>query len=362
MAKRKATTKKTTKKITKKVNISKSLSNKIEKALLCLTNPRVREVIERRFGLGDGQPETLESIGKSHGITRERVRQIQDVGLNILRSDEVLSLFGSVFNQLDQLFADHGHLIGEEYLYSMITNTDKPHPLRGQLYLILTLGEPYQKVVNDSRFHPFWASSPSARDRAEKIVDSLISYFEKQNQVINKLDVLNAFSKKYSGEPVDLFHVVLDIAREIDMNSFEEFGLVHWPEITPQGVKDRAYLVLKRTGEPLHFTRIAELINEMGLSSKTAYPQTVHNELIKEPKFVLVGRGTYGLTDWGYESGTVADVIQTILKKSKKPMTKKQVLDAVLSQRRVKPTTIALNLQRLPGIVKVGGDKYTLKS
>jgi RNA polymerase nonessential primary-like sigma factor len=44
-----------------------------------------RKVIEQRFGLGDGEPKTLDSIGKEFGITRERVRQIETQALNKLR-------------------------------------------------------------------------------------------------------------------------------------------------------------------------------------------------------------------------------------------------------------------------------------
>jgi RNA polymerase sigma factor RpoS len=44
-----------------------------------------RKVIELRFGLIDGEPKTLDSIGKEFGITRERVRQIETQALNKLR-------------------------------------------------------------------------------------------------------------------------------------------------------------------------------------------------------------------------------------------------------------------------------------
>ncbi len=45
-----------------------------------------RKVIEMRFGFVDGEPKTLDSIGKEFGITRERVRQIETQALNKLRA------------------------------------------------------------------------------------------------------------------------------------------------------------------------------------------------------------------------------------------------------------------------------------
>jgi hypothetical protein len=360
MVKRKSITTKIRKK-TRRADVStKALSNKIEKALLFLTNPRVKEVIERRFGIKSGKPETLESIGQSHSITRERVRQIQDVGLKILRSDEVLSLFDSIFKQLDDLFADHGHLMGEEYLYSTATKTDKAHSLRGKLYLVLTLGEPYQKLINDPRFHAYWMANSSARGKAEKVLDFLITHFNKQNQVFPESEILSLLSKKHPNLPAKMFSVVLYIAKEIGKNNFEEVGLVHWADISPQGVKDKAHLVLKRRGQPLHFTEITELVNKAGFSARPAYSQTVHNELIKDDRFVLTGRGTYGLGEWGYKPGTVEEVIERILDKSKRPMTKDEILEAVLAQRQVKPTTVVLNLQRSPKAQRLRDGRYTL--
>lgn len=363
MAERKSTAKarkKTIKRATKKTNISKPLSNRIEKALLYLTNPRVREVIERRFGLKNGTFETLDSIGKTYGITRERVRQIQDTGLKVLKSEEVLNLFNSVFQQLDEVFAEHGNLMGEEYLYCLATNTTQPHPLRGHLYLLLTLGQPYQRIINDPDFYIYWMAHPLARDRAKKVVDYLISQFDKRKEPLQESEVLDILSRKHSNLPSNLFCVVLDIAKQVDKNNFGEIGLIQWPEISPQGVKDRAYLVLKRTSKPLHFTEITDLINKMGISPRTAYPQTVHNELIKDPRFVLVGRGKYALVNWGYEPGTVEQVIERILNQARTPLNREEILKKVLEQRYVKPTTIVLNLQRSPKIQRLGDGKYTL--
>ena len=343
----------------KSSNISKALSNRIEKALLFLTNPRVRDIVERRFGIKNGKPETLEAIGQGYGITRERIRQIEENGLKVLKSEKISSLLGPIFDYLNEFFVEHGNLAGEEYLYCTLTNTFEPHPLRGQLYLVLTLGEPYQRVLNDERFHPYWTTNSSSRDTAEKIVDFLVSYFNKHNRVFPEQEVLNILSQKHSDLPSGMLWVVLDISKEINKNIFGQLGLTYWPEVSPQGVKDRAYLILKREGKPLHFTTITDLINK-SFADRQAYIQTVHNELIKDPRFVLTGRGTYALVDWGYEPGTVGEVIEKILREKKRPMTKEEILEEVLAQRQVKPTTILLNLQRSPKTQRLEDGRYKL--
>ncbi|HPJ80196.1 MAG TPA: sigma factor-like helix-turn-helix DNA-binding protein [Candidatus Portnoybacteria bacterium] len=343
----------------KKTTFPKEVSIKIERALSYLTNPRTREVVERRFGLKDGKIETLEAIGKNYGITRERVRQLEENGLKILKSEKVLPLFGAAFNFLGELFSEHGHIIGENRLYFTATGTIDPNPLRGQIYLALTLGDPFKRVIKDDKFHPYWVSHETAQEKAKKIVDFLIDYFKKNNKVFCESEIMDLLSKKHSNCPAKMFETVLEISKNIDKNIFNEIGLNSWPDIIPQGVRDRAYLMLKKDGAPKHFTKIAEMINNV-FKNKPAYTQTVHNELIKDPRFVLVGRGTYALTDWGYEAGTVEDVICKVLSQNKKPLDRKEIIDLVLAKRQVKPNTIILNLHKSKKIRKTADDKYIL--
>jgi len=339
--------------------VDKNIIRKIEQALLYLTNPRVKEVIERRFGLKDGKTETLEAIGQDHNITRERIRQLEENGLKVLKSDKVLPLFETIFNYLDDLFSEHGNIMGENYLYCITTGTIEDTPVKGRVYLALTLGEPYKKITKNDVFHPHWIARESAKEKAVKIVNSLIEHFKKNNKVSPEQEVLDLLSKKYSDVPPKMFCVLLDIAKDIEKNIFGEIGLARWPEIVPQGVKDRAYLLLKKTGEPKHFTNIAELIGKT-FTDKPVHTQTVHNELIKDERFVLVGRGLYALADWGYEPGTVEDVIYKVLAENKKPMTRKEIIDAVLAKRQVRPNTIILNLHRSPKIQRIKDGKYSL--
>ncbi|MEI7424865.1 MAG: sigma factor-like helix-turn-helix DNA-binding protein, partial [Candidatus Staskawiczbacteria bacterium] len=66
----------------KKVNYSQTYQ-KFTKSL----SQKTRDIFDRRFGVKTGEPETLEAIGKTLGITRERVRQIEEAGLNYIRKN-----------------------------------------------------------------------------------------------------------------------------------------------------------------------------------------------------------------------------------------------------------------------------------
>ena len=53
--------------------------------LLEVLDDRERKIIFQRFGLNGGKPKTLEEVGKKFGVTRERIRQLQNIALAKLR-------------------------------------------------------------------------------------------------------------------------------------------------------------------------------------------------------------------------------------------------------------------------------------
>jgi hypothetical protein len=53
--------------------------------LLEVLDDREHKIIFERFGLGGGKPKTLEEVGKRFGVTRERIRQLQNIALAKLR-------------------------------------------------------------------------------------------------------------------------------------------------------------------------------------------------------------------------------------------------------------------------------------
>jgi DNA-directed RNA polymerase delta subunit len=112
--------------------------------------------------------------------------------------------------------------------------------------------------------------------------------------------------------------------------------------------------------EPMHFSEIAKEIKESNFKRKNVTVQAIHNELIKDPRFVLIGRGIYALSNWGYKKGTISEIITGILEKSDTPLTREEIVKQVLRVRRVKETTILLNLQNKKLFKKVGRNQYTL--
>jgi DNA-directed RNA polymerase delta subunit len=223
--------------------------------------------------------------------------------------------------------------------------------------LFLALGENFYKFKETDDFYSFWTVRPDYFKQAKEVVDNIIQEFEKTKSPLEIKEIGERIAYDLSS-PVIVSYV--EISKSVFQSPFGLYGLSQWPEVNPRGLKDKAYLVLKTRNAPLHFTQIAELIGKLPMVSKKVLPESVHNELIRNNRFVLVGRGIYALTEWGYEPGTVKEIIANVLKKSKKPLSKKEIVKKVFEQRQVKENTILLNLQDEELFEKDKKGKYSL--
>lgn len=299
-----------------------------------------KEVLLRRFGLKNGEKETLEKIGQDFGITRERVRQIEADAFSRITENKENKEIKKAFFDLENYFKNNGGLKREDITLSSLGGTK----FQNSIYFLLTVGDKFYRFSETNDSYPFWTIDKNLFQSFKNILTNLVKGFEKEKKPVSEQE----FSKFAKNEKPEIFLSSIEIAKRIEKGPLGEYGLVDWADIKPKGVKDRAFLALNKEKKPLHFREIAKLASEVEggiVNKKKVYPQTVHNELIKDPRFVLVGRGIYALKDWGYNTGTVKDVISEVLKKSKNALSKEQIVEQVLSQRMVKENTILLNLQ-----------------
>ena len=309
---------------------------------------RQKEILERRFGILTGEKETLDSIGKDFNLTRERIRQIEKESFAKMEKEKEKRELKKVFFYFEEYLKENGGLKREDVLLNDL-GRDK---FNKHIYFLLTFADDFFRIPEDNEFYSFWTVEKEVSPKVESILKSILKKFEEINKLLSEDEIL----KKAKQEP-KILHSLLEIAKKIEQEEESNYyGLTDWPEIRPKGVKDRAYLVFKKEQKPLHFIDIANLIDE-----KT-HAQTVHNELIKDERFVLVGRGIYALKEWGYEPGTVQEIIFKILKKEKNPVPKKQLLKKVQKQRLVKENTILLNLSNKEYFLKDENGNYSLKS
>ena len=339
------------------------LRNAADRALEAL-DARSVDIIIRRFGLKSDQIETLESIGNQYGITRERVRQIESNARKLL--SELDEPFTSVYALFAGVFEAHGGVLTQDNLVSLLRDEVNSEITSNLVGFHLTILPNFSATASDATFVPHWRHEPSVKDYVENAVRVASDILEKKAEPIalNDLSVRVQNQLKEKGIHVPTAHVraLLVASIMIEPTAFGEWGLSGWAETSPRGVGDKAFAVLRRHKKPAHFREITDLINEAGFDQKQANPQTVHNELIKDGRFVLVGRGLYGLKEAGYKAETVADVLTQILGESDSPMAKEDLVKRVLDQRMVKKNTVLLSLQNNDRFERVDSGSYKLKS
>ncbi|HBE89796.1 MAG: hypothetical protein A3E37_05530 [Candidatus Andersenbacteria bacterium RIFCSPHIGHO2_12_FULL_46_9] len=338
--------------------------NEIVRVLLSILDLRSQDIIRRRYGLESGQIETLDSIGQEYGITRERVRQIEAQAKKMLaRREDALR---NIASMLEEVFAQHGGILTDDFLMLVLRKRFTDAPGATMVMFFLDILPDYERVTRSEKFRPHWSHPQLHHEYVEQVVTTADSILRKtKNPIMEKEMLLKIREQVAVAEeilPDACVKALLEASKELKRTVFGEWGLRDWVETSPRGVGDKAYIVLRRNGEPMHFRDIAAQINEVKFDHKKAHEQTVHNELIKDNRFVLVGRGMYGLSDWGFLPGTVADVLEAILSKAGKPMKKDELLAEVMKQRMVKRTTIILGLQNNDKFARVEDDQYTLKN
>ncbi len=333
----------------------------VSKKLLSTLNPRMRDIITNRYGLESEKRMTLESIGQSYNITRERVRQIENFALSSIKKTEEYKDNSFIFEELKEIIKSLGSVVREDVLMNHISK-DKITQNHINLYLIL--GGNFTKIKENDDFHARWSVDDVVSVCVENGISKLC-YSIREDELLKEGDVIERFVTnlddlvdEYKNNK-EIIQRYLKTSKVIDKNDLGEWGRTTSPHINARGIKDYAYLIVRKNGKPMHFKDVANEISK--IFKKRANVATCHNELIKDDRFVLVGRGMYGLKEWGHATGVVRDVITQILKEAKQSMSKEEVIKKVLEKRIVKPNTILINLQNSKYFSKDKNGKYTIK-
>ncbi len=331
------------------------------KKLLKHLQERAQQVIINRFGLeNDGEHMTLEAIGQRYGITRERVRQIENFALNAIKKSDSFHEAEEIFAELKKIIHNLGGIVAESDLLPLLAN-DKVTQNNIGLYMVL--GEDFKEAKEDHTYKKRWIVDTHVADRVHKaLIDIHAGLTENdlvsENEIIDRLmchdGVCEITSHKVDADMVKRW---LSLSKTLSANKLGEWGRASSPNIKTRGVKDYAYLVMRRHGSPMHFREVAAGINKT--FGKKTHIATCHNELIKDDRFVLVGRGVYALKEWGYKTGVVRDVIADILK-AEGPMSKEGIVDKVMKERYLKKNTILVNLQNPKYFKKNKDGLYTI--
>lgn len=331
----------------------------VTKKLLAALPERSRDVLEKRYGLGaDGESYTLEAIGQSYGITRERVRQIENHGIQAIQKSDIYKDFEAIFTELQRNVDElGGGVIAEHVLLDELSNDAST---KNHLYFLLVVGDPFYKGKENTQYAHRWYTEKKIADLVEKSLANVYKTLDR-DELVSEQEILNRFrselidlADKYDENVLKRW---LMISKQIGSNPLGDWGPAESPNVRVKGIRDYAYLAVKRHGSPMHFREVAEAIEN--LFEHKAHVATTHNELIKDDRFVLVGRGLYALSEWGYAAGVVKEVLKQILEQEG-PLAREEIIDKVRRERYVKDNTIIVNLQDNNLFKRLPNGTYTL--
>lgn len=344
---------------------SKKIEQSFNKALLWLSD-KEREVIERRVWLF-WERETLQSIWNSFSpaITRERVRQIEDTWIKKIWRIIKATLLLDIQSKANELLNLHGGLLIRDKLINTIIK---------DLNLETNVNSSIIEVVIQSNYdikkskpklgaHTYFYLDNISKSLVDATHKEALKILRRKKDVMEQGKLYETIKENLKDVSSLLTSPLVDAILDVyeDIVKWEEtlIGLSRWKILNPKTLKDKAIYVMKKERVPMHFVDISNKITDL-LGEKVKV-NTIHNELIRNTEFILIGRWIYALKEWGFIPGTVIDVIVNILEKNDWPMTTEEISDKVLETRNVKKTTIYMNLQNKKLIERVWRNYYQLK-
>ena len=325
--------------------------------LKSIEREREREIVARRFGLFD-RKETLEQIGEMLGITRERVRQLEKSVVIHLKEAVAQNAIPNIADfqaKVLELLEANGQIARVSELTKQLSNNAN----REEQARVAFLSQLCTGLIVINEDDNFYNSVGAKKAHDEKTIKKLVGQvIDAIKQLAEPKDIETIAKTAGISDPKQAAALASTSKQLATLNG--RWGLIKWPMVNPKNIRDKIYVILKENGKHMHFNEISDAIKKSEFKRKDVTTQAVHNELIKDKRFVLIGRGIYALKEWGYDKGTVADIITEVLKQAGEPLHRDEIVKRVLKSRFVKETTILLNLQGKPQFKRVAKATYDL--
>lgn len=343
---------------TAQIDTATNIKNAVNDILGVIEQDREREIVTRRFGLTDRR-ETLEQIGELLGITRERVRQLEKailIRLKIAAEDNKVPAIHEIERLIIRDLSETGRVARISDLSHRLIDGKSDSISRAHIAFIAELAPNLVVVSENDNYHHAVGIKEYGDDKKIKAnVDEIVRTIKKHGEPLS----IEALHSKLNYENPNQVRALASISKHL-AHLKDSWGLAKWPTVNPKNIRDKIYVILADNGKPMHFSEIAGAIKDSDFKRKDVTTQAIHNELIKDKRFVLIGRGIYALDNWGFSKGTVADIITDVLKEATEPLHRDEIVKRVLKSRQVKETTILLNLQSKPQFKRVAKATYAL--
>lgn len=311
---------------------------------------REKEILYSRFGIGKSAL-TLHAIGQKYGVTRERIRQIVNNSIKKIQKYGTNDEITPKVEKIEKIVLDNGGFATKETIFEKLSGDDKIE--QNAIKFIVSLSVKLVLIKESNVLKQGWSVKSLKLGTIKNIERDGVTYLRSEN----KVKTIKEITFGIGTDNEDTVRAVLSGLKAVMRSDDGKWGLASWPHVNPKSIRDKSKYIMIRHGKPIHYVALTEKIGKMGIKNVTK--QSVHNELIKNQDFVLVGRGIYALTEWGYVPGVVEEVIVAILTEVGGPLHRDVIITKVLERRLVKPSTVILNLQK-PRFRRVGKATYTL--
>ena len=233
--------------------------NPVETLNVLLSNlsEKEKEVISRRFGLGKPQKHTLEEIGQHYGITRERVRQIENLSIKKLKElRELKEDIREAENLVLQLLEQYGGVMEETFFLENVFNYMITHPDAENSLLFLAeyiFSENINRVYQDKEFNNLWKVGSSDADFLKSVITEMVSIVENKGEPIKLEELINNFKSSdfYNSNKEKIMNLTtmleatdddvnkilesyLRASRKIKQDIFDHWGLISWGIVRPK--------------------------------------------------------------------------------------------------------------------------------
>lgn len=335
-----------------------TIKTAIEDILKTIDQEREREIITRRFGLYERR-ETLEQIGELLGITRERVRQLEKAILARLKTaaaDGKIPATSDAERLIIRDLSENGRVGRVQDVANRLSKDKASNNTRAHVAFIGELSPRFVIINETDNYHQGISIAENGNEKKIRgDIDSIVKTIKNHGQPID----IESLHGMLTFESPSQIRGLASLSKKL-ANLKDVWGLAKWPTVNPKNIRDKIYVILAGNGKPMHFSDISKAIKESDFKRRNVTTQAIHNELIKDKRFVLIGRGIYALDSWGYSKGTVSDIIADILRKAGEPLHRDEIVKRVLKSRQVKETTILLNLQSKAMFKRVAKATYTI--
>jgi hypothetical protein len=269
---------------------------------------RTMNVISRRYGLLDGEAETLASIGESYNVTRERIRQIQSKAIKRFGRKISSKRYEPTLLLIEENIRNHSHIITDEEADILVPEIIKSKKYDGSSVMNLLCDLGLYKTCNLKGFTYYTVKSDHLEPAL--LIPSVIKLLKRSSKPISMENLINEVkkNKKVNAKPEILSAVLIKVG-ETDPR-IEQISNQY---ILSRSTTSRNIALITKILEdeniPLHFTEIASRVNDQLPKSLSLDVRRIHGILIESDCFSHTGqRGTYALTLWGFRKDSTLQI------------------------------------------------------